>query len=377
MTYFLIQVRSFGGMTALQDLHLENNRISVINKQIFRGLHDLSCLYLSGNNIASVEMGSFSRLGNLEKLHLENNTVSRLEMLSFTCLKVVSSNRFLYLRYNRKSAIDNGFFTGLPDFHHQNLNDENIYKIRINSFDKQHEQQDPHVHGKVISVIEISRLQISDWYKRKKCHNRKCHLHVIEVMSATPNNIVMLGLSGHCTFLAEVKISEIVKLYLIGNNISDVQENAFRRLTALNVLNMADNRISVLKAGIFNSLSQCVWLNLDNNSISVIQKGALDSLYSLKMLSLALNRFTSLSPDLFVNLPRPLHLVLSSSIHESKADNPWNCSSLCWLKYEAQHKTIYPEHGLTCEDGTNWSTIQCHDQGKFSSCFTWSELIFP
>ncbi len=270
--------------------------------------------------------------------------------------------------------------TGLPDFHHHNINDDNIDKISIKSFDKQHEQQDPHVHGEVISVIDITRLIIPEflynWYKRDMWSNRNFHLHVIEVKSSkSPNKLVMLGLNNNFTFFVHVFVSEIVKLFLIGNNITDVQENAFSRLAALNVLNMADNRISILKEGIFNNLSQCLWLNLDNNSIFIIQKGTFDPLHKLQSLSLALNKFTSLSPDLFVNLPRPLHLVLSSSIHESKGDNPWNCSSLCWLKYEAQHQTINPEQGLTCEDGTNWSTIQCGDQGKVFSIIFLLHLV--
>ncbi len=328
--FSVIQIEAFRGLHMLRDLHLENNRITAINKESFRSLISLCHLYLGGNNITAIEMGSFSRLQYLQELHLDNSTISGVKLFSFKWLNVVMSKSYLLLRHNKKSLIKNGSFTGLPNLHHQNLNDDNMDEIQIETFGKQPEHQDLQVQGQITSVTEISFFERPfdiQWHNQ---FIKNTDSDVIEIWSSTaPNNLEMRVLNDNFTCVAKLKVSEITQLFLSGNNITDVQENAFSTLTALNILNMADNTMSALKAGMFNHLSQCTWLNLGNNHIFMVHKGAFDPLHSLQTLSLALNKFTSLSPDLFVNLPRPLHLLLSSQTNNREDSNQWNCSSLC------------------------------------------------
>ncbi len=99
--------------------------------------------------------------------------------------------------------------------------------------------------------------------------------------------------------------------------------------------------------------------------ISAIENGAFDDLYSLVFVQLYGNRLTTLSPNLFINVPRSMTMVLSFPRYA----NQWYCSSLCWLKHEQQHGT-YRGGDPICKYGIDWNSLQCGDNGEsdFLNC---------
>ncbi len=161
-------------------------------------------------------------------------------------------------------------------------------------------------------------------------------------------------------------------LTLANNKISHIETETFANLKSLLHIWLNINRLTRLKFGQFAGLNLLQGLWLENNQISHIEQGAFDSCYSLNKLHIWHNKLSTLSPDLFINLPRPLTLALSG-----RHKNRWNCSSLCWLKHEKQHGTVdwsatYP---LYCGAGGDWRTLLCGEHGESLIAYTPCTLL--
>ncbi len=149
-------------------------------------------------------------------------------------------------------------------------------------------------------------------------------------------------------------------LHLGMNRISSIENAVFSEMSSLHTLYLSNNRLSIIAHGIFTGLHGLQELHL-SNPVTSVEPGALDPLYSLRWLTFY-SRLTTLTPDLFINLPRP-GLVVGLS------DNPavnrqWDCSALCWLKHEEQHGTVDLGAGPGCRDVEDWFELQCNDPGE-------------
>ncbi len=149
------------------------------------------------------------------------------------------------------------------------------------------------------------------------------------------------------------------------NKLSSIPDNAFAGLTFLVKLFLDNNLLSTVTQGMFAGLYNLHELTIHSNQISVIGEGSFDYLFSLRALKLEGNKLTSLDPNLFINLPRPLMIGLSSNgLGDS---NKWNCRSLCWLRGEEFYVKMvwWPGRGISpeyaCPDGGLWRTtnLEC------------------
>ena len=62
------------------------------------------------------------------------------------------------------------------------------------------------------------------------------------------------------------------QLYLYGNEISIIEENAFQGLSSLEELNLISNHITHLYGGIFRHLTKCAVLKLYHNQFQRLRK---------------------------------------------------------------------------------------------------------
>ena len=77
--------------------------------------------------------------------------------------------------------------------------------------------------------------------------------------------------------------------------------NAFNLLTSLQVLNVADNKIDELPAGVFRSMTNLLQVNLENNRIRVLEAGVFENAYLTKV-NMSSNLLTQILPQSFSNL---------------------------------------------------------------------------
>ncbi len=295
---------------------LDENAITSLPAGVFSHLTQCTLLSLRHNKISSIEDQAFRGLGSLVELKLSVNKISVLQANMFTGLVNLTT---LMLNLNNISLVDENAFRGLESLQQLSLFDNRISQVQPQMF---------------LGLDNLMQLSLTN--------NQISKIH-----------------SG-----VFAKLNSLRELRLCCNMISILQSGMFSGLGDLMVVYLDRNEISVLNAGIFAGLKILNKLDLSKNKITHVGEGTFDTLYSIKRIYLDGNQLTTLMPEAFLNLPRnPLGLALSDPLEV----NQWDCSSLCWLKYEEQHETIKWLLGKQpkCANGRDWNSIQCDNPGVF------------
>ncbi len=101
---------------------------------------------------------------------------------------------------------------------------------------------------------------------------------------------------------AFMNLTDCKQLNLVGNQISTIEEAAFRGLVSLESLGLSSNRIYALETGMFIGLNNLIMLYLASNEMSYIGENAFSGLESLKHLDLDQNKFSVLETKMFAGL---------------------------------------------------------------------------
>lgn len=135
-------------------------------------------------------------------------------------------------------------------------------------------------------------------------------------------------------------------IVLQDNNISSVDAQDFAKTSAVNFIDLANNKISRLTDGIFDNLTELEVLVLHRNFIVTISGKVFHKMGKLTSLDLSMNKITTIAQDAFNGNP----LLSQLSLHKNSMtglderwfhnksglkrvqlfDNPWNCSCGLW-----------------------------------------------
>ncbi len=148
------------------------------------------------------------------------------------------------------------------------------------------------------------------------------------------------------------------------NKISTIPSQAFTGMVLLTNLYLGNNPVSSIGKESFRGLVSLVVLDMHNVTVSSFEEGTFDLLHNIRILHLQNNRLKSISPDLFINLPRP---SLTLYLGGSPGTMLWDCSSLCWLKHEEQQYNIRVPHYPNCAGEVDWSSLKCGEPGEWES----------
>ena len=105
-----LQAGDFAGLTMLERLDLQFNRIQTLPAGIFTDLTSLKQMNLAGNLLETLPSGVFSTLTSLETLSLDNNNIMSLDANIFSALTSVT---FLNLHGNSLETLPGGVFSGV------------------------------------------------------------------------------------------------------------------------------------------------------------------------------------------------------------------------------------------------------------------------
>ncbi|XP_061505169.1 uncharacterized protein LOC1273631 [Anopheles gambiae] len=176
--------------------------------------------------------------------------------------------------------------------------------------------------------------------------------------------------------------TNLQKLYLRHNSMKRVDRDAFRNLTILIELDMANNNLTALEAGVFDDLTKIRVIILNNNQIERIDKNLFYGLQYLTKVHLRTNRLVRIALNSFVNVPNLSQIELDynelqalrkesfSGLEKltslSLTNNPWNCS--CTLRSFAEYvlaKNLYTSP-TACSvpkvlAGRQWTEIELDD----------------
>lgn len=231
---------------SLEELRLDNNRLTVMSKAAWAWCPGLLVLSLSNNSLwnNSVPNGVLSPLGNLRTLNLDHN------MLISVPLGLPLSIKELYLKGNLLESFGRGAFNGKSG----------------------------------LVVLDLSKNRLTN-----KGLDRDSFLNTTFLES--------INLEGNRLKQVPQHLPLSVKtLNLEGNFISSIKKSAFRSLKKLEHLGLAWNKIFKVKTGAFRMLPVLHQLDLSYNTLKQVPRQLPKGLHSV---ALKHNKIRSVPRDAF------------------------------------------------------------------------------
>jgi len=120
-----------------------------------------------------------------------------------------------------------------------------------------------------------------------------------------------LGRIRDVTAIHTMNLSDLTRLDLSGNSLSEISDGSFRTLVALVRLNLCRNAIGTVDEDAFRGLDRLEFLDLSDNRLADLPDSALAPLYSLQKLDLSGNQLQVLGARWFESLDRLRELDIS------------------------------------------------------------------
>ena len=252
-----LQAQDFNGLSFLTGLSLGENRLTTLPEGIFTGLSSLERLEMAGNALSSLPEGVFRELSRLTWLDLGSNALTALPEGIFSRLANLET---LWMNGNSLTELPEAVFQDLSRLVDLNLGFNSLTALPEGVFDGLSALQALGLHQN--SLMELPRGLFVE-------------------LSGTPRQPARLD-----------------ELWLQGNHLRALPQDAFQGLGNLKVLLLDRNSLIVVPEGVFGELSHLQMLGLGENSIASLPEGIFQGLSSLEELRLDGNRLTALPPGL-------------------------------------------------------------------------------
>ncbi|XP_068607543.1 slit homolog 1 protein-like [Brachionichthys hirsutus] len=306
----------FDGLASLELLLLNANRIRCIRASVFRDLQNLALLSLYDNKIQSLAEGTFGSLHGIQTLHLAQNP--------FVC----DCNVKWLADFLRSNPIET---SGARCASPRRLANKRIAQIKSNKFRCSAKEQ-YHVPG-----ADDRRLSY-ECNTKPACPSKcRCEANVVdcsnlrltkfpehlppstEELRLNNNDLTVLEATGAFKGLSQLK-----KINLSNNKISEIEAGAFEGASSAAELHLSANHLEAVRGSMFRGMEGLRMLMLRNNRIRCVHNGSFAGLSGVRLLSLYDNRLSSVLPGAFDGLPGLSTLNLLA--------NPFQCDCrLSWF----------------------------------------------
>ena len=264
-----VPARAFSSQRALQDLRLNDNKISALSSESFQGLRRLKSLELRKNFVNTLPANFLADLESLEILDLGKNLLGEISPEAFRGL---SQLRVLKLDDNNLEKVPAGLelLTGLVELH------LNRNKIRV----------------------------IPD---------RSLLLPTLSFLDVGSNNLERIHEKG----LDEMGTLRTLKLQ--DNNLYEVPSSALAPLSSLETLFIGQNMFERIQPASFSSLPRLRRLDISGcPALTTIENHAFTANPDLREVTIASNKkLATIGPDAFAGVPDLERVDLSSNALEA------------------------------------------------------------
>lgn len=323
-----LEPKSFSHLTLLNNLAIEYCKFGKLHSEIFYGLNELKNLSIKTHNIhwaalnLEVEANTFQHLKNLEKLDLSTNNIWSLPESLFCQLNGL---RFLNVSENRLQDINDLGFRERVGNEYGNKNGTILLSTLMTPTTTT-------IHLKNTCMLDLEILDISFNHfvllpghgfgtlkrlKRLNINNNEVSmlsdyalsgLRYLQIVDLSSNKIVALP-----SELFKDQAQSIVEIYLQNNSISVLSPGLFSNLVQLQALDVSSNQLSSswINQNTFKGLIRLVLLNLSKNKITKLESEIFSNLFQLQILNLRYNKLESIDADTF-SLMSNLHTLLLS-----------------------------------------------------------------
>ncbi|CAB1417660.1 unnamed protein product [Pleuronectes platessa] len=306
----------FDALASLELLLLNANKIHCIRAAVFKDLENLALLSLYDNKIQSLAKGTFSSLHSIQTLHLAQNP--------FVC----DCNVKWLADFLRSNPIET---SGARCASPRRLANKRIAQIKSNKFRCSAKEQ-YHIPG------TEDRRQSYECNSKPVCPAKcRCEANVVDCSNLRltkfpehlPSSTEELRLNNNDLSVLEATgafkgLTQLKKINLSNNKISDIEDGAFDGASSAVELHLTANHLESVRGSMFRGMEGLRMLMLRNNKISCIHNGSFTGLPNVRLLSLYDNQLRSILPGAFDTLPNLSTLNLLA--------NPFTCDCrLSWF----------------------------------------------
>lgn len=325
----MIESGPFTTLTSLEVLNLSANVIDTLTENAFSGLSKLQCLDISSNKLSTISSDVFVPLSTLQHLNLSNNL---LQAIDEACLSSLQRLQQLDVSWNRLAHVAPGSLQ-LPSLSRLLLagnpalggSREPPLLVgpgkRLQTVDasrtglKQvpaaltHSIRTLRLAGNSIKTVSCGHLdsypllQLLDFTSNELEEIEDDALGRLEVLS-------ILYLSDNKLRSIPHNLPERLKiLHLERNQIEQISPGDLQGMPLLEVLLLSDNKVKVVQEGAFSQLGALATLDLSQNPINVLPAGILSGPWQLQVLRLSNLNVISPAQDVSFPLSSPENLV--------------------------------------------------------------------
>lgn len=242
LTSMWLNADTFSGLIRLVLLNLSYNRISRLDPAIFKDLYTLQILNLQFNEIATISADTFSPMSNLHTLELAHNRLTYLDAYSLNGLFALS---LLALDSNLLEGIHPDAFRNCSSMQDLNLSGNNLDSIPVALKDM-----------RILRTLDLGENQIRSL--NKPGFRGMSSLYGLRMIGNEITNITREDL---------VELPALQILNLARNRIEFVEERAFAGNPALQAIRLDSNLLQDM-SGIFTRTSDLLYLNMSDNMIT-------------------------------------------------------------------------------------------------------------
>ncbi|KAK6030714.1 leucine Rich repeat-containing domain protein, partial [Ostertagia ostertagi] len=258
---------AFPSLPKLYDINLGSNNICSIHSTAFGNVKDsIRIINLGHNCLRSVPSSSIRGLKQLQALHMQKNKIAVLEALSFLNLPVLN---LLNLAGNKISEINRQAFLNVPQLKYLYLTNNQITHLTPHQFASFNQIEMIDLTGNNITEIPdecMARLQ-----QLRQLFLGGNHIHTIGKNAFANSSIVILSLiNNELTEISEGMLDGMPRLQSVvfkGNKIKFVHHNAFYNTPSVIKIDLSDNEIVDLSPSTFLAQLNLQMIDLRNNKL--------------------------------------------------------------------------------------------------------------
>ncbi|CAH2252022.1 nephrocan-like [Pelobates cultripes] len=332
---------------------MQNNLIRQLSFDVFSELLNVEGVILEGNEIETIS--GQARLPQLRYLNMDNN---RLQFFPENFFAYFSSLQYLRMAGNQLLKIPGHLPKTLQ---HLRLERNHIKNVKIRDIKHLDNLSELNLSGNQLSTADsvqvLSNLSSFDISKNQIQFLPHRFPTKLQRLDCSNNQISRL------TVLNFKNLQSLKHLFLDNNIVSRIDDNSFHWCVHLSNLAMEQNLLTSLPLGLPVTLTR---LDLKGNKIEYIGESEVKGLRKLQVLNLRNNKISLLDHQVLECLPRLRHLYLEG--------NPWNCTcKLLMVKRFLIDKGTDIKGGQCAEPsisrGESWmssDTILRHCENTFS-----------
>ncbi|KAI1725771.1 leucine rich repeat domain-containing protein [Ditylenchus destructor] len=278
-TQWSIGSRAFKNLR-IKKLVLDNNRIKSIQKDAFRGLESvLQELYINNNKLSEVPMAAIQGLRALNVLSLRCNKIGNLtDAVFLDTPSLIEVN----LGCNKICKIDENAFGEVKNTLQNLILDNNCLK---------------RIPSKAIDGMQfLIALHIKYNEIEKLGSNDLRNMTSLSMLTLTGNAI------SHISKNFTHNTPNLRYIYLGENALSSIEAGTMKQFSQAEIIDLSYNNLPEITVDLFNGMENLQHLNLEANAIKDVAPGAFATT-PLLLLWLPHNCLTSVSPNMFQGTP--------------------------------------------------------------------------